>query len=161
MDRAPLSVTDAAAGRVAVFASELRDEARRGSEGLVIGVAAFAFVHLALLMAAAAVVMAFWDTHRIAATLAVGLLYAGAGIACVLRLRTLCGEMSRGFAGTRASLRKDIATLRALRSQLESRRAAASTTMAWLARGIAVARFTRSIAQLFSRRVRDRTDAKR
>lgn len=154
-------MSDASADRTRVFAAELREQARHGSEALALAIGAIAFAHLTLVLAAAGVVTAFWETHRVAAIGGVATLYAACAIACLLRLRTGLDAMSRGFPGTRAILREDVERLRALRAGLATRAAATTGALAWLARGIVVARFTRAVAKLLSPGVRNRTDARR
>jgi uncharacterized membrane protein YqjE len=103
---------DLASTRVALFALELREEARRGVDLVALGVAVTAFLHLALALAAAFVVIAFWDTHRLVACGAMAALYCACAVVLFLRLRARASGMEDAFAATREEFREDLASLR-------------------------------------------------
>src|SRR6478736_4291740 len=106
------SLGELAAARTALFALELRQEARRGTGVLALGAAAGAFLHLALLLAAAFVVIAAWDTHRMLAAGAMALLYGGCALALFLRMQARATGMADAFAATREEFRQDFANAR-------------------------------------------------
>lgn len=138
-----------AVSRSSLFAIELRAEARRGAEALALAAAAMAFLHGALLLAAAAVVIAFWDTHRLAATAIMALLYAIVAAASLIGLRSRLAGLQDAFPVTRDQLRQDL-----LCSMQRGARA-----LAWARRGLVVANLAIAVAGFFGARVRNRTDA--
>ena len=103
------SVQELARARASLFALELREEARRGTDFLALGAAAVAFAHLALLLAACVVVAMFWDTHRIAAIAGMALLYGGCAAAIFFRLRIRAAAFCEAFPATREEFRQDFA----------------------------------------------------
>jgi uncharacterized membrane protein YqjE len=92
---------------------ELREEGERRKAMVVLGAVAGVFLTLALLLLAFLVVVAFWDTHRIAAILGVTVLYAAVGFGALLRLRAAQAAAPPVFEATLAELRKDVEALRA------------------------------------------------
>ena len=103
------SLGEMACARAGIFAIELQDEARRGTETIAFAVAATAFLHVALVLVAAAVVIAFWDTHRLAAAAGMAFLYAGCGVASFAHLRTRLAGLRDAFPATREEFRQDFA----------------------------------------------------
>jgi uncharacterized membrane protein YqjE len=103
------SLGEMACARAGIFAIELQDEARRGTDTLALAAAALAFLHVALVLAAAVVVIAFWDTHRLAAAVAMALLYAACGAASLMRLRARLAGLRGAFPATREEFRRDFA----------------------------------------------------
>jgi len=106
------SLGDLASARAALFALELREEARRGTNVVALGAAAGAFLHLSLLLLATFVVVCAWDTHRLLAIGAMALAYGGCAAALFLRMRTRAVEMADAFPATREEFRQDFATAR-------------------------------------------------
>lgn len=98
--------------RGALFALEVREELHRRQHMLALAVLAAVFLQLALLMLAALVVSAFWDTYRNAALLAMGVLYLACGAATLLRLRRTANESPAPFAATSHELAQDLAAWR-------------------------------------------------
>ena len=99
--------------RGALFAVELREEIERRKRLLALAALAFAFLHAALLLLALLVAVVFWDTHRVAAVVAVTALYAGCG---AVALRCLAAEAEASpapFAATLGELEQDLASVRA------------------------------------------------
>jgi uncharacterized membrane protein YqjE len=62
---------------------------------------------LAVLTLGALVIIVFWDTHRIVATLAVALLYSASGALLLLRARQIGRQAGPPFAATRIEFAKD------------------------------------------------------
>jgi uncharacterized membrane protein YqjE len=91
---------------------ELREEGERRKAMLVLGAVAGVFLTLALLLLAFLVVVAFWETHRMAAILGVTVIYGGVGFGALLRLRASQAAAPSPFEATLAELRKDIEALR-------------------------------------------------
>jgi uncharacterized membrane protein YqjE len=106
------SLGELAAARGSLFALELRHEARRAAEVAALGAAAGAFLHLALLLVAAFVLIAAWDSHRMLAAGAMALLYGFFAVALFLRLRVRATGMVDAFAATREEFRQDFANAR-------------------------------------------------
>jgi uncharacterized membrane protein YqjE len=103
------NLQELACTRAGIFAIELGEEARRGAEAFALAAAAIAFLHAALLLTAAVVVIAFWDTHRLAAAAAMALLYAAGAVAGIIRLRQRLAGMRDAFPATREEFRQDFA----------------------------------------------------
>jgi uncharacterized membrane protein YqjE len=97
--------------RGALFALEVREEVERRKAMLLLAALGAAFLHLALLLAALLVVVAFWDTHRIAATAAMAGLYLACGVAAFLALRARIAASPEPFAATVGELERDLAEL--------------------------------------------------
>jgi uncharacterized membrane protein YqjE len=107
------SLRELARVRAALFGLELREEGRRGAELLVLAATAAVLLHLSLLMGAAFIVIAFWDTHRLLAAGATGLLYGASALAIFLRLRIRAAGLADAFPATREEFRQDFAAARA------------------------------------------------
>jgi len=67
---------------------------------------------LALVFASVLVIAIFWESHRLAAVVAVMLVYLLAGGGCLLAARRVARTGPRPFEATRAELQQDIAHLR-------------------------------------------------
>lgn len=106
------SLGELAAARASLFALELREEARRGTNVVALGAAAGAFLHIALLLVAIFVVIAAWDSHRMLAAGAMAVLYGGCAAALFLRMRARAVEMADAFPATREEFRQDFANAR-------------------------------------------------
>jgi uncharacterized membrane protein YqjE len=102
-------VRELAGARASLFALELREEARRGTDFVALAAAAVAFAHLALLLAAVLVIVVFWDTHRVAATAGMGAMYAACAVAIYFRLRVRAEAFCEVFPATREEFRQDFA----------------------------------------------------
>ena len=102
----------AAQTRLEIFATEIEEERVRLEQLLLVALgAAFCFA-MGIALAAALVVLYFWDTHRL---LAVGLLAAAflaAGAVLGLILRDKAKTRPKPFAVTRGELAKDRDMLR-------------------------------------------------
>jgi uncharacterized membrane protein YqjE len=91
---------------------ELREEGERKKEMLILAGVAAVFLALGSLLVAFFVVVVFWETHRVAATAAVTLLYLGIGAGALLRLRQKARASPPPFEATLAELAKDLEMLK-------------------------------------------------
>ena len=99
--------------RVQLLTTELQEEVRQvGAILLWAFIAAFTAL-LGLFLAALAFIFAFWDTHRIAASLAMIAVFVGLAIFAVLVLRKKLREKPPMLDDTLAELAKDRDNLRA------------------------------------------------
>ncbi len=98
--------------RVELFGVELREETRHLQEMLLQGFIAALLLGCALVMAGVAVVVAFWDTHRLLAACAVTLIYAGGGVFLFLGMRSAFRERSAPFKATIDEFQADVGALR-------------------------------------------------
>jgi uncharacterized membrane protein YqjE len=101
--------------RVDLFATELREDGERGMRLLAWAIAALMLGIFAVLLAGVTVIIAFWDTYRIAAAIGVTAVFVAAAIACGLVVRRHLRERPRLLDATRGELRKDVAALRSNR----------------------------------------------
>jgi uncharacterized membrane protein YqjE len=79
---------------------------------LVLAGVAAVFLGLGLLLVAFFVVVLFWETHRIAATAAVTLVYLGIGAGALTRLREKARASPPPFEATLAEFAKDMEMLK-------------------------------------------------
>jgi uncharacterized membrane protein YqjE len=101
--------------RGALFAVELGAEIERRKRLAIFAALAFAFLHTALLLLTLFVTVMFWDTHRLAATGAMVVLYLGLGAAAIMRFRTESEASPPPFAASLGELERDLGDLRAPR----------------------------------------------
>jgi uncharacterized membrane protein YqjE len=101
--------------RVDLFATELREDGERGLRLLAWAIAALMLGIFAVLLAGVTVIIAFWDTYRMAAAVGVTAVFVAAAVACGLVLRRGLRERPRLLDATRSELGKDIAALRSNR----------------------------------------------
>jgi len=95
-------------GTRAELASTEFDEFRERQRAIVsAGAAAAVCFAFALVMASLLVVVAFWDTHRIGAIVALLIVYVAAGGALAFRAHRLRAASPKLFAATIEELRKD------------------------------------------------------
>lgn len=94
--------------RAELVVVELREEAERKKEMLVLAGVAAVFLALGLLLVAFFVVVVFWDTHRVVAAAAVTLVYLGIGAGALARLRQKSRASPPPFEATLAELAKDL-----------------------------------------------------
>jgi uncharacterized membrane protein YqjE len=99
--------------RGALFAVELREEIERRKRMLALAALGFAFLHMALLLVTLLVAVVFWDTHRVAAIVAMTALYFGCGVVALRRLIAEADASPSPFAATLGELDQDLASLRA------------------------------------------------
>jgi len=97
--------------RIELAVLELREEAERKKQALVLAAIAGVFLAMAALLFAFFVVFAFWDTHRVAASAGVTLAYLGIGVVALLRLKRIGAGNPPPFEATLAELAKDVEAL--------------------------------------------------
>jgi uncharacterized membrane protein YqjE len=98
--------------RVDLFATELREDGERGLRLLAWAIAALMLGIFAVLLTGVTVIIAFWDTYRMAAALGVTAVFVAGAVACGLVVRRQLRERPRLLDATRGELRKDVAALR-------------------------------------------------
>jgi uncharacterized membrane protein YqjE len=97
--------------RLELFAVELKEATNRQKEMLQLAIVAVFFLTAGFLLLGVLVVVLFWDTHRVAAIVAVSAAYLGAGGWAFLRLRDLA-RSGTPFAATLAEFERDLDMLR-------------------------------------------------
>ena len=73
--------------RVDLFATELREDGERGMRLLAWAIAALMLGIFAVLLAGVTVIIAFWDTYRMAAAVGVTAVFVAAAVGCGLVVR--------------------------------------------------------------------------
>ncbi len=106
------SVMTAAQTRAELLTTEVEEEIQRVARLLLLGFAALLAGILGALIAGFIVVIIFWDTHRVAAALAVLGVFLAAAAACGLAVRRELRARPRLLETTRAELARDVARLR-------------------------------------------------
>ena len=101
------TLAEIASTRAELFAVELQEESQRLQRMIVFAALAAVFLAAALLLVAGFVVLLFWDTHRVAASAGVTILYAGVGAWAAMRLRALVRNRPPPFEATLEELRRD------------------------------------------------------
>jgi len=81
------TLVELAGTRAELAIVELREEADRRERSLALACVAVLFLVPGLLLAAAVVIMAFWETHRLAAAVAMTGLYLGIAAAAFAKMR--------------------------------------------------------------------------
>jgi uncharacterized membrane protein YqjE len=106
------TVVEAVQTRAELLTTEAEEEIQRVARVLLLGVAALLAGILGALIAGFVVVLVFWDTHRLAAALAVlGVFLLGAAI-CGFAVRRELRARPRLFEATRRELARDVTRLR-------------------------------------------------
>jgi uncharacterized membrane protein YqjE len=98
--------------RIELLTVELELEGRRVLAVLALGFLALFAVSLGLVMAGVAVIVAFWDTHRLAAAVAVACAWLAAAVIAGLVLAWRIRTRPRFLEGTLAQLARDSEQLR-------------------------------------------------
>jgi uncharacterized membrane protein YqjE len=98
--------------RVELAVVELQEEGERRKEMLLLAAVGGVFLALAALLFALFVVVACWETHRVAAAGGMTVLYLAIGAYAFVRLRKRAAESPPPFEATLAELRKDLEALR-------------------------------------------------
>ena len=106
------SLVAATQTRIDLFATELNEDVERGVRLLAWAFAALLTGILGALMAGITVIVLYWDTHRLTATLGVTAVFLGAALACALVFRRRLREKPRLLDATRTELQKDVAAIR-------------------------------------------------
>jgi uncharacterized membrane protein YqjE len=98
--------------RVDLLTTELQEEVQRAGKLLLAAFAALLAAVLGLLMLGLAVVVYFWDTHRLGATLGVSAVFLGGAAVAAWIARSEMRERPRLLDTTRSELARDVAELR-------------------------------------------------
>jgi len=106
------TVMEAVQTRAELLTTEVEEEIQRVARVLLLGFAALLAGVLGALIAGFGVVILFWDTHRLAAALAVLGLFLLAAAICGLAVRRELRARPRLFEATRTELAHDVARLR-------------------------------------------------
>ena len=106
------SLVAAAYTRIDLFATELNEDVERGVRLLAWAFAALLTGILGALMVGITVIVLYWDTHRLTATLGVTTVVLGAALVCALTVRRRLREKPRLLDATRTELQKDVAAIR-------------------------------------------------
>jgi len=93
--------------RVELAAIEFAEERERAKAQLVLSFVAGTFLGFAVLSASALVVVAFWDTHRVAAVAVVMVVHLAIGVGALLRVRASRRAAPPPFKATLAELERD------------------------------------------------------
>jgi len=95
-----------------LLTTEIEQEIGRAARVLLLGFATLLAAILGLLVAGLLVVVVFWNTYRIGATVAVLLVFAATAVGCGLALRRELRARPRFLASTRDELARDVERLR-------------------------------------------------
>jgi len=106
------NLLEAAQTRAELLTTEVEEEIQRVARLLLLGFAALLAGILGALIAGFVVVILFWDTHRVAAALAVLGVFLLAAAICGLAVRRELRARPRLFEATRTELARDVARLR-------------------------------------------------
>ena len=98
--------------RLELIAVELKEASQRQKRMLQFAVVAALFLAAGLLALGVLVAVLFWDTHRVAALVAVCVAYLGVGGWAYFRLRDLAENGAPPFAATIAEFERDLEMLR-------------------------------------------------
>jgi len=107
------TLCEAAGIRGSLFVIELHEEIERRKAMLILVALCAACLHMALVLATALVVIAFWETNRAGAVGGLVILYLGLGLAALWGLRHRIATSPAPFAATRGELERDLEQLRA------------------------------------------------
>ena len=97
--------------RVELFGTEIEEEVRRVVALLLGGVLVLALASLALVFSGLVVIAAYWDTHRLAATVGVAIGFIVLAAAAYLAVRQRTRRQSRLLSSTLDELERDLALL--------------------------------------------------
>ncbi|MFN0160478.1 MAG: phage holin family protein [Burkholderiales bacterium] len=97
--------------RLELLGIEVAEERARVVELTLLALAAAFCVALALLMLNVLVLAWFWDSHRVAAILALIVIYAIAGLVCIVRLKMQLAARRPLFEATMTELKSDLEAL--------------------------------------------------
>lgn len=105
--RAGAATVELVRTRIELATLEFAEERERAKLRLILAVVAATFFAFAVLCASALVVLAFWDTHRMAAIAAVTLLHLAIGVGALLGMRASQRSAPPPFQATLAELERD------------------------------------------------------
>jgi len=97
--------------RLELVSVEVEEQIGAMAKLMLWGAAAIYFASLAMLLLAASIIIACWDSHRLLAALAVTLAFALAAVGAALGLRRRLRRRPRFLAATRGELKRDAAAL--------------------------------------------------
>jgi uncharacterized membrane protein YqjE len=106
------TLVEAVQTRAELLTTEVEEEIQRVARVLLLGVAALLAGILGALIGGFVVVLVFWDTHRLAAALAVLGVFLLAAAFCGFAVRRELRARPRLFEATRTELARDVARLR-------------------------------------------------
>ncbi len=106
------TLMEAVQTRAELLTTEVEEEIQRVARLLLLGFAALLAGILGALIAGFVVVILFWDTHRVAAALAVLGVFLLAAAVCGVAVRRELQAGPRLLESTRAELARDVARLR-------------------------------------------------
>jgi uncharacterized membrane protein YqjE len=97
--------------RLALLANELEEERLHLTRLFVYGLLALFFFVLGVLVLSLLFIVAFWETHRLAAMAGVAVLYLAIAFYFFMSARHLIAQKPRLFSATLAEIDKDLAAL--------------------------------------------------
>ena len=106
------NVLEAAHTRAELLTTEVEEEIQRVARLLLLGFAALLSGILGALIAGFVIVIVFWDTHRLAAALAVLGVFVLAAVSCAIAAGNQLRARQRLLSATRSELARDVARLR-------------------------------------------------
>jgi len=106
------NVLEAAHTRAELLTTEVEEEIQRVARLLLLGFAALLAGILGALIAGFVIVIVFWDTHRLAAALAVLGVFVLAAVICAFAAGNQLRARQRLLSATRSELARDVARLR-------------------------------------------------
>lgn len=98
--------------RLELAAVELEEEWQRVLGYLLLGLLSLLLFGIALLLVAVVVILAFWESYRIPAAIAMAVLFAMAGAGCFASLKSNIAAKPRLLGATIGELNKDINCMR-------------------------------------------------
>ena len=113
------TMVDVVRTRFSLLALEIAEEKARLPLLLGLAVGALVCFALGMVVLSGWVLLLFWDTHRLAAFLVMGLVYLGLGAGLAFGLKRSLSGPSFPFEATLAELEKDAAWLRSLGKSME------------------------------------------
>jgi uncharacterized membrane protein YqjE len=106
------TITGVVETRIDLLATEISEDAQRALQAVLWALVAVMAGFAGLMFTAGLVVMAFWDTHRFAATLAVIAAFLGVAAWATHVSRSRMREKPRILDATLTELKRDVASLR-------------------------------------------------
>jgi uncharacterized membrane protein YqjE len=106
------TVVEAVHTRAELLTTEVEEEIQRVGRVLLLGIAALLSGILSALIAGFVVVLVFWDTHRLAAAVAVLAVFLLGAAICGFAVRRELRVRPRLFEATRRELARDVTRLR-------------------------------------------------
>ncbi|MES2320512.1 MAG: phage holin family protein [Pseudomonadota bacterium] len=98
--------------RMELAAVEIEEESRRTLVHFVLALISLIFFAIALVLVSLTIILVFWDTYRLLATLGLAALYTVIGIVVAMKLKASFATKPRFLAATVGELKKDVNYLR-------------------------------------------------